>query len=212
MAQGAKFGALVGLLWVLPHGLAMAGAHGTSVVYVLKNSLWHVFEQGLGGAVFASLLGARRRTVVGGTLAISALSVVVLGAARPALATENQGQVLVTLTGFESDKGWALIDLHHEPEAFPMVRDRAYRSLRVRVTGRALRLTFSRVPRGTYALSVHHDENANGKLDANFLGIPIESLGASNNARAFMGPPKWRDARFELNKIRVAQAISLKRH
>ena len=43
----------LGLLWVLPHGLAMAGAHDTSVVYVVKNSAWHLVEQGIGGALVA---------------------------------------------------------------------------------------------------------------------------------------------------------------
>ncbi len=51
--EGAKFGALIGLLWVFPHGLAMAGAHGEPVAYVVKNALWHVVEQGIGGIVIA---------------------------------------------------------------------------------------------------------------------------------------------------------------
>jgi len=49
--EGLKFGALIGLLWVFPHELAMAGAHGESLVYVFKNGAWHAVEQGLGGIV-----------------------------------------------------------------------------------------------------------------------------------------------------------------
>ena len=55
--RGFVFGAIIGLLWVFPHGLAMAGAHDTSVVYVLKNSLWHMVEQGIGGVVVGLVLG-----------------------------------------------------------------------------------------------------------------------------------------------------------
>lgn len=55
VVNGLLFGAVVGLLWVLPHGLAMAGAHGSSLVYVLKNSAWHMVEQGIGGLVLALL-------------------------------------------------------------------------------------------------------------------------------------------------------------
>ena len=43
------FGILMGILWVFPHELAMAGAHATSIMYVIKNGLWHMTEQGIGG-------------------------------------------------------------------------------------------------------------------------------------------------------------------
>ena len=43
-----------------------------------------------------------------------------------------------------------------------------------------------------------HDENANGKIDRNFVGIPKEGYGTSNDAKGFMGPPKYEDAKFEL--------------
>ncbi|MDH5477471.1 MAG: hypothetical protein OEY50_04010 [Nitrospinota bacterium] len=51
--DGLRLGVVVGLLWVFPHGLAMAGAHGESILYVAKNSLWHMVEQGIGGIVVA---------------------------------------------------------------------------------------------------------------------------------------------------------------
>jgi hypothetical protein len=51
--EGLKFGMIIGLLWVFPHGLAMAGAHGDSIVYVIKNSVWHMVEQGIGGIIIA---------------------------------------------------------------------------------------------------------------------------------------------------------------
>jgi hypothetical protein len=51
--EGLRFGILIGLLWVFPHELAMAGAHGESLAYVFKNAVWHMFEQGIGGIVMA---------------------------------------------------------------------------------------------------------------------------------------------------------------
>ena len=51
--EGLKVGVFIGLLWVFPHGLAMAGAHGQSIPYVFKNAAWHVVEQGIGGIVIA---------------------------------------------------------------------------------------------------------------------------------------------------------------
>jgi len=47
--EGVKIGVVVGILWVFPHGLAMAGAHDESLPYVFKNTAWHIVEQGVGG-------------------------------------------------------------------------------------------------------------------------------------------------------------------
>lgn len=47
--QGLGFGALIGVLWVFPHELSMAAAHGESFAYVFKNATWHIIEQSLGG-------------------------------------------------------------------------------------------------------------------------------------------------------------------
>jgi uncharacterized protein (DUF2141 family) len=45
-----------------------------------------------------------------------------------------------------------------------------------------------------------HDENDNKKMDTNFIGIPKEDFGCSNNATGFMGPPKYEDAKFMLEE------------
>ena len=55
---------------------------------------------------------------------------------------------------------------------------------------------FHGIPAGTYGLSAFHDKNDNGKLDTNFVGMPTEDYCASNNARGFMGPPSFSDAKF----------------
>ena len=65
------------------------------------------------------------------------------------------------------------------------------------------------VPDGTYAVSFVHDKNSNGKMDKNFMGIPKEDYGCSNNAKGFMGPPKWEDAKFELKGADKSITISL---
>jgi hypothetical protein len=51
--RGLKLGVLIGVLWIFPYTLAMAGAHGTSIIYVFKNTVWHMVEQGIGGIIIA---------------------------------------------------------------------------------------------------------------------------------------------------------------
>ncbi len=51
---------------------------------------------------------------------------------------------------------------------------------------------------GKYAVAVYHDLNNNEKLDKNFIGIPKEPYGFSNNFRPKFAPPKFSDCAFEL--------------
>ena len=53
-----------------------------------------------------------------------------------------------------------------------------------RIAERVGRGTYQRsfeIPPGTYAIKLHIDENENGRLDTNFIGIPKEQYGISNN-------------------------------
>ncbi len=59
--SGFLFGALIGILWVFPHELAMAASHDSSFAYVFQNAAWHVVEQGWGGVV---LIACSRRLAV----------------------------------------------------------------------------------------------------------------------------------------------------
>ena len=54
--EGLKIGVIVGILWVFPHGLAMAGVHNTSIFYEVRNTLWHIIEQGIGGIIIAIIM------------------------------------------------------------------------------------------------------------------------------------------------------------
>jgi uncharacterized protein (DUF2141 family) len=59
---------------------------------------------------------------------------------------------------------------------------------------------FENLPHGVYSVYVFHDENLNGKMDSNEMGIPIEGYGASNNPERRMGPPDPSEAKFTLNQ------------
>lgn len=53
------------------------------------------------------------------------------------------------------------------------------------------------VPAGRYGAQIYHDKNGNGKLDRNFLGIPREGVGFSNDAKIKLKPPRFADAAFQ---------------
>lgn len=60
---------------------------------------------------------------------------------------------------------------------------------------------------GKYAVRYFHDENLNGKMDTNFMGIPTEGYGFSNNATGKFGPPSFDKWLFEIS---ADKKISLK--
>ena len=55
---------------------------------------------------------------------------------------------------------------------------------------------FENVPPGLHAVAVLHDENGNRKLDKNFIGVPTEGYGASNNHTHAMSAPTWEESKF----------------
>jgi uncharacterized protein (DUF2141 family) len=55
---------------------------------------------------------------------------------------------------------------------------------------------FENIPVGEYAISAYQDANTNGELDKNFIGIPKEGFGFSNDAMGTFGPPDFKKASF----------------
>jgi uncharacterized protein (DUF2141 family) len=58
--------------------------------------------------------------------------------------------------------------------------------------------TFSNLEPGNYSVAAVHDENSNGKLDKNFVGVPSEGYGVSNNKTYALSSPKWDESIFTI--------------
>jgi uncharacterized protein (DUF2141 family) len=69
---------------------------------------------------------------------------------------------------------------------------------------------FRDLPMGDYAISIHHDENGNGKFDTNLVGMPIEPYGFSNDAMGNFGPPTFEQAKFKLDVTKKTVTLNLK--
>ena len=111
--------------------------------------------------------------------------------------TPAENIIHVDVGGLRSDKGQMLCALFSSAEAVPTKADKAIARLTAKIAERQAICDFTGVAPGTYAVSVVHDENSNGKLDRNFIGMPREGVGASNDAKGHMGPPKFNAASFQ---------------
>lgn len=105
--------------------------------------------------------------------------------------------LVVTLEGMENNEGSIVVCLWDRDAKFPNC-EKGDPLRRVVLPASARSATFEGVAAGTYAVSAFHDANDNGKLDTNFLGIPREAVGMSNNPK-IMGPPRFDPARFEVD-------------
>lgn len=56
---------------------------------------------------------------------------------------------------------------------------------------------------GKYAFKFFHDENNNNKLDVNWIGIPKEGFGFSNNPTMTFGPPSFGKTIFDLKESKL---------
>lgn len=92
--------------------------------------------------------------------------------------------------------GKLYIGLYTSEYTFP-INGKAYKSEVINIDT-STRYTFKNIPSGIYAVALFHDENQNGKLDKNILGIPKEGFGFSNNPKATFSEPTFDEAKFVL--------------
>ena len=121
----------------------------------------------------------------------------------------SENVIHVEIVGLRNEHGQVLCALYSSAEGFPKRSDKAVGHAKSAITkGHAL-CEFRGFAAGTYAVSTFHDENSDGKLDTNFLGIPREGVGASNNAKGHLGPPKFDAAAFHFSGGRLELRITI---
>lgn len=118
----------------------------------------------------------------------------------------SEHDIIVKIKNIDNNEGKVYVALYNTESSF---LDKGFKAAMIKIENNSCEVTFKNLPEGVYAISMFHDENDNKKLDSNFLGIPKEDYGCSNNAKGFMGPPKWEDAKFTLKNESVTQIITL---
>ena len=128
----------------------------------------------------------------------SRLSSIVLAVAfyAPPAFSESPSNVLIEVSGFKNTRGTLNCRLFTKAADFP--DGEGIVTLRVPITGPNTSCSFSNVEPDKYAIAVVHDENGNGKLDKNFVGVPSEGYGVSNNKTYALTAPKWNESIFTL--------------
>ena len=134
------------------------------------------------------------------------------------------GELRITIDGIRSTHGVVLIGLYDSPASFGkaveasaeegfLVDPDRFAAVALRANA-ALRsaVVFSNLEPGRYAAIAFHDEDGDGKLGKNFLGVPTEPYGFSNDVRGFLGPPTFDAAAMALGDGDEAVRIALVYH
>lgn len=120
---------------------------------------------------------------------------------------QAQDHLVVFVDGLKNDKGSVRVGLFDNEADY----------LKKAIVGKVASIkenkatvVFEDLEPGTYALGIIHDENENGKLDTNGIGIPKEGFGFGNNAMGLFGPPSFKNASITLKGAPVTQKLKMR--
>mgnify|MGYP002137902636 CR=1 FL=1 len=118
--------------------------------------------------------------------------------------------VSVMVDGLRNDRGLVRACLTTNAAMFPNCKDDPQaRKLEVRAATGQVLLDFGRVPQGTYAFALIHDENSNGRIDTALM-VPREGFGFSRDAKVHFGPPRFSAAAFAVGAEPVRQTVRVR--
>lgn len=126
------------------------------------------------------------------------------------LADSSCPGIHVKILDIKNSAGAVACALFEAPEGFPKKFLRyATSNMMIKIRDTEARCGFLDVPPGTYALAVIHDENRDGELATNWLGVPTEGYGFSNDAKNMMSAPSFEDASFDYDGQSLDMTITL---
>lgn len=124
----------------------------------------------------------------------------------------SQVRLQISVTGMRSTDGNITITIYpDEPSHFLDGKFKLARQ-ELPVVSPVTKACFVMDAPGTYAVALFHDKNGNHHFDTNFLGIPVEGYGFSNNPTLFVGPPKLKQVAIIAHKGDNAISVQLKHY
>ena len=109
-----------------------------------------------------------------------------------------QFNLTVTVENVTSNDGKISVAVYNSSEGF-LKFDKVFKAGSEPSKKGSTEVVLKDLPEGTYAVAAFHDQNANGELDTNMLGIPKEPLGFSKGKMKTFGPPSFAECSFNLS-------------
>jgi uncharacterized protein (DUF2141 family) len=117
-----------------------------------------------------------------------------------AVATAQGGTLTLTVRvdQFPNARGSAGIAVWKGARGFPEGIEHAVATTYAPIDGGTATARFEGLAPGAYAVTVFHDQNDNRRFDKNWVGVPREPWGVSNNVRPKLRAPSFDEARIDL--------------
>ncbi|MGB3618748.1 MAG: DUF2141 domain-containing protein [Catalinimonas sp.] len=117
-----------------------------------------------------------------------------------------QGTLTLSISGLETQKGKVYVAIYNQAEGW-LESETSFKRGIFATSGDPTQIKFEDVPAGTYAVSLYHDENGNGEMDSNLVGVPKEGYGFSQNPKITFSAPDFDECAFEHSG---AQTLNIK--
>ena len=131
-------------------------------------------------------------------IVFTALITVCVALAQTPATSPKLFTLTVQVEGVNSQGGNVGVLVFNSTRGWPEDVQAALKDVVVPAHAGVVTVKVEKLPAGTYAIAVGHDVNLNHKVDKNFLGVPKEQWGMSNNPHALVKPPSFTTAQFEL--------------
>ena len=105
----------------------------------------------------------------------------------------SAGEIRILVSNIEEEKGTIHYGVYNNPKLFPDESGKILGGFEEVSKVIEDGLLIDDLEESNYAIAIFHDKNSNDEFDT-FFSIPKEKFGFSNNARVFLGPPKFEDA------------------
>lgn len=116
-------------------------------------------------------------------------------------------ELKMQIAGIKQGKGDILIAVFSGEDGFPSDTKKAVELLRATPVGGKAELIVKTLAAGRYAVSLFQDTNGDGILNTNFLGIPKEGYGVSNNVFSTFSAPSYKDASFQFPQVNSIKMV-----
>ncbi|MGF1636082.1 MAG: DUF2141 domain-containing protein [Cyclobacteriaceae bacterium] len=125
------------------------------------------------------------------------------------VSNEHLVDLVIKLDDLRSRKGKVLAAIFNQEDGFPDDNEKAAYTGMFDFSNTTDEIIIAGIPKGVYGIVLLHDENNNGIMDRNFIGIPSEGYGLSNNPGKKLRPPKYSEVKLELQDSNRVIRISM---
>lgn len=142
---------------------------------------------------------ATTETIIDVTDTVDVLPETMDTAAASAKTPNTRNPLVLTISNLQSATAPIIIGLYGTNNDFPNPKDQL-KKYKFKPNGKQATFYIKDLKFGVYALAIYQDENNDGKIDKNLIGVPTEGYAFSNNYKPIVKAPSFSNCQFEYSQ------------